>query len=147
MMLLWAIGNMVQIGKLNLTLILTLTLTDSPPTSHFVTLPGTDRKPIKPWQLCSEEEKALELFVACTLDWYVLGLALGSGLGVGVRVRMRVRTLGSKDLGSGLGVGVRVRMRVRTLGSKDYPNPNLILTTIPQYRLPSPTSRDGHPYP
>ena len=38
------------------------------PTAHFATLPGTGRRPLKPWQMCTEEEKTLEIAVACTLD-------------------------------------------------------------------------------
>jgi hypothetical protein len=49
------------------------------PTSHFVTLPDSTRKPIKPWQLCSAEEKSMELCVACTLDC-VLCIAIMAGI-------------------------------------------------------------------
>jgi hypothetical protein len=51
------------------------------PTANFATLPGTDRRPLKPWQLCTEEEKTLEIVVACTLDC-VLAIAMIDGVSV-----------------------------------------------------------------
>ena len=32
------------------------------PPAHFATLPGTDKRPLKPWQLCTEEVAPLPLF-------------------------------------------------------------------------------------
>lgn len=42
-------------------------------------LPGTQRKPLKAWQLCSIEEKTLEIALACTLD-VVLMYAIKAGV-------------------------------------------------------------------
>ena len=40
------------------------------PIAHFATLPGTDKRPLKPWQLCTEEVRgpALLVLTICTLD-------------------------------------------------------------------------------
>jgi hypothetical protein len=39
-----------------------------PPEFERACLPGTDRRPLKPWQLCSPDEKFMEVTLACTLD-------------------------------------------------------------------------------
>lgn len=41
---------------------------DDPPPIVMETLPGTSRKPLKAWQLCSHDEKMMEVAVACSLD-------------------------------------------------------------------------------
>jgi hypothetical protein len=41
---------------------------DEPPPLELKTLPGTNRRPIKPWQSLSKAEQDLELCLACCLD-------------------------------------------------------------------------------
>lgn len=41
---------------------------DDPPLIVMETLPGTNRKPLKAWQLCNHDEKMMEIAVACSLD-------------------------------------------------------------------------------
>jgi hypothetical protein len=45
------------------------------------TIPGTERRPIKPWQACSENEKLLEVALACQLDAIIMA-ALGEGIAI-----------------------------------------------------------------
>jgi hypothetical protein len=44
-----------------------------------MTLPGTRRRPLKPWFRCSEEEKLAEAQLACMLD-RVIALAVEDGV-------------------------------------------------------------------
>ena len=48
---------------------------EDPPAIVMCTLPGTSRKPLKAWQLCSYNEKMMEISIACSLD-NILRLAL-----------------------------------------------------------------------
>jgi hypothetical protein len=54
---------------------------DKPPQLQIACLPGTNRRPIRAWQLMSVEEQNLELCVACTLD-VVLETAIEEGVAV-----------------------------------------------------------------
>lgn len=54
---------------------------DDPPDTEALCLPGTNRRPLKPWQSMSEEEKTLELVLACSLDC-VLDQAYECGISV-----------------------------------------------------------------
>lgn len=57
-------------------------LTPEPPPALIVaTLPGTDRRPMRAWQLCTEEEKMTEITLAVALDC-VLCLAVMDGISV-----------------------------------------------------------------
>jgi hypothetical protein len=54
---------------------------DQPPPINVACLPGTDRRPIRPWQLCSEPEKIAEVALACSLD-SIFELAISEGIEV-----------------------------------------------------------------
>lgn len=41
---------------------------EDPPAMPITCLPGTNRRPLKAWQLCSREERQLEIALACSLD-------------------------------------------------------------------------------
>jgi hypothetical protein len=55
---------------------------DDPPPIIMATLPGsTTRKPLKAWQLCTVDEKLMEIALACSLD-NILSLALQDKIAV-----------------------------------------------------------------
>jgi hypothetical protein len=62
--------NFMSIAKTDLFTILKVRdlLPDDPPPIVMMTLPGTNRKPLKAWQLCNRDEKMMEVAVACSLD-------------------------------------------------------------------------------
>ena len=54
---------------------------EKPPSLVMATLPGTTRRPIRPWQLCTPEEQLYELCLACSFD-YILEIAIMDGISV-----------------------------------------------------------------
>ena len=54
-------------------------LPDDPPPAVVMTLPGTNRRPVKPWHMCTDAERGLELRLACMLD-AVAELAVADGI-------------------------------------------------------------------
>ena len=54
-------------------------LPDSPPVLTPMCLPGTDRRPLKPWFRCNEDERRIELQIAAMLDKITL-LAVRDGV-------------------------------------------------------------------
>lgn len=54
---------------------------DDPPPLSMATLPGTDRRPRKPWQMCNENEKQMEMVLACSLD-QIIELAIDEGIAI-----------------------------------------------------------------
>lgn len=45
---------------------------NDPPSISAAYLPGTNRKPLKAWQLCTIEEKTLEIALACSIDIIIM---------------------------------------------------------------------------
>ena len=64
---------------------------DKPPQLILACLPGTNRRPIRPWQVCTPEEQNLELSFACSLE-YILETALMEGMAVRAPRDCRVRS-------------------------------------------------------
>jgi hypothetical protein len=52
---------------------------DPPPALTLATLPGTTRRPVRAWQLCSEEERTTELMLASSL-YSIVELAVLDGI-------------------------------------------------------------------
>jgi len=58
-----------------------LLVPDDPPSVEAAFLPGTKRRPLKAWQLMQDNEKTLELALACTLD-EIFELAVLEGISI-----------------------------------------------------------------
>ena len=60
---------------------MSLLIPEEPPSLTVKCLPGTNRRPVKAWQLCTAEEKTLEISLACSMD-YILDIAIDAKQGV-----------------------------------------------------------------
>lgn len=54
-------------------------MADEPPQMVMLSLPGTDKRPLKAWAFCSEEEKDIEVRLACMIS-SVIELAVEAGI-------------------------------------------------------------------